>query len=87
MDIVYLLVPLSAILVLAIMIVLWWAIYSDQFENLEAMGSFILEDDAPAMSPMPDHYSTRSISRPVTQPSVTPPQATRQELDPDQYER
>lgn len=47
MDIVYLLVPLSAILVLAIVIVLWWAINNDQFEDLEAMGASILEDDAP----------------------------------------
>ena len=47
MDIVYLLVPMSAMLVLAIVIVLWWAINNDQFEDLEAMGASILEDDVP----------------------------------------
>ena len=46
MDIVYLLVPMSAVLVLGIVIVLWWAINNDQFDNLEALGSSILEDDA-----------------------------------------
>lgn len=45
MEIVYLLVPLSSVLVLAIVLVLWYAVHSDQFENLENQGSSILEDE------------------------------------------
>lgn len=52
MDIVYLLVPLSAFLVLAIVLVLWWAVYNDQFEDLEAHGGSILDDDKSAGVPM-----------------------------------
>lgn len=50
MDIVFLLVPLSAILVLFIVVVLWWAIYDEQFDNLDAMGVAILEDDVRAVA-------------------------------------
>jgi cbb3-type cytochrome oxidase maturation protein len=45
MDILYLLVPLSVVLVLAILGGLWWAIYTGQFEDLEAEGERILHDD------------------------------------------
>jgi cbb3-type cytochrome oxidase maturation protein len=45
MDILYLLVPLSVVLVLAILGGLWWAIYTGQFEDIEAEGERILHDD------------------------------------------
>jgi cbb3-type cytochrome oxidase maturation protein len=45
MDILFLLVPLSVILVLAILGGLWWAIYSGQFEDVEAEGERILHED------------------------------------------
>jgi cbb3-type cytochrome oxidase maturation protein len=45
MDILYLLVPLSVVLVLAILGGLWWAIYTGQFEDVEAEGERILHDD------------------------------------------
>ncbi|MFM9835428.1 MAG: cbb3-type cytochrome oxidase assembly protein CcoS [Methylophilaceae bacterium] len=45
MDILFLLVPLSVMLVLAILGGLWWAIYSGQFENVEAEGERILHED------------------------------------------
>lgn len=50
MDIVYLLVPLSTVLVLAIIALLWWAVEHDQFENLEPHGALALEDDVPEPS-------------------------------------
>jgi cbb3-type cytochrome oxidase maturation protein len=53
MDIVFLLVPMSAILVLFVVIVLWWAIYDEQFDNLDAMGVAILEEDLRA-NPKPE---------------------------------
>lgn len=45
MDILYLLIPLSVILVLAILAALWWAVYRGQFENVEQEGERILRDD------------------------------------------
>jgi cbb3-type cytochrome oxidase maturation protein len=45
MDILFLLVPLSFILVLVILGGLWWAIYSGQFEDIEEEGERILHED------------------------------------------
>ncbi len=45
MDILFLLIPLSVILVLIILGGLWWAIYTGQFEDIEAEGERILHDD------------------------------------------
>jgi cbb3-type cytochrome oxidase maturation protein len=45
MDILFLLIPLSVILVLVILGGLWWAIYSGQFEDVEAEGERILHED------------------------------------------
>jgi cbb3-type cytochrome oxidase maturation protein len=44
MDILYLLIPLSVILVFFILGGLWWAIYRGQFEDIESEGERILED-------------------------------------------
>lgn len=46
MDILYLLVPLSAVLVLAIIGVFGWALQRGQFDDLEREGERILEADA-----------------------------------------
>lgn len=45
MDILYLLIPLSVMLVLVILAGLWWAIYSGQFEEIESEGERILHED------------------------------------------
>ncbi|MEQ1599310.1 MAG: cbb3-type cytochrome oxidase assembly protein CcoS [Methylotenera sp.] len=45
MDILFLLVPLSVILVLLILGGLWWAINTGQFEDVEAEGERILHED------------------------------------------
>ncbi|MGB2831513.1 MAG: cbb3-type cytochrome oxidase assembly protein CcoS [Methylotenera sp.] len=45
MDILFLLIPLSVILVLVVLGGLWWAIYSGQFEDVEAEGERILHED------------------------------------------
>jgi cbb3-type cytochrome oxidase maturation protein len=45
MDILYLLIPLSVVLVLLILVGLWWAIHSGQFESVEQEGLRILKDD------------------------------------------
>jgi len=45
MDILYLLIPLSVLLVLCILVGLWWAINRGQFDNIEQEGERILRDD------------------------------------------
>jgi cbb3-type cytochrome oxidase maturation protein len=45
MEILYLLIPLSAALVLALLGVFGWALYRGQFEDLEREGERILESD------------------------------------------
>ncbi len=45
MDILFLLVPLSVLLALAVMGVLAWAVWSGQFEDMEQEGERILQDD------------------------------------------
>jgi cbb3-type cytochrome oxidase maturation protein len=49
MDILYLLIPLSLVLVFVIGAIFWWALRSGQFEDLEGPAHRILmdEDDAP----------------------------------------
>jgi cbb3-type cytochrome oxidase maturation protein len=45
MDILYLLVPLSVVLVLLVLVGLGWAIHTGQFEAVEQEGERILRDD------------------------------------------
>ena len=45
MDILYLLIPLSVILVFVIMAIFWWALRSGQFDNIEREGERILHRD------------------------------------------
>ena len=45
MEILYLLIPLSAVLVLIILGVFGWAVHRGQFEDLEREGARILDDD------------------------------------------
>ena len=45
MEILYLLIPLSVLLVFAIGAVFWWAVGSGQFDDLEGPAHRILMDD------------------------------------------
>lgn len=45
MEILYLLIPLSVVLVLLILGALWWAIHTGQFESVEQEGERILHTD------------------------------------------
>lgn len=48
MEILYLLVPLSVVLVLLIGVVFWYALRSGQFDDLEGPGfKVLLDDDSP----------------------------------------
>ena len=44
MDILFLLIPLSVLLALAVVGLLAWAVWSGQFENMESEGQRIFED-------------------------------------------
>lgn len=45
MDILYLLIPLSLLLVFVIGAIFWWALKSGQFEDMEGPAQRILMDD------------------------------------------
>ncbi len=45
MEILYVLIPVSVLLVLAVLAVLGWAVNSGQFEDIEQEGLRILQDE------------------------------------------
>lgn len=45
MDILYLLIPLSLVLVFVIGAIFWWALRSGQFEDMEGPAHRVLMDD------------------------------------------
>jgi cbb3-type cytochrome oxidase maturation protein len=49
MEILYLLIPLSAVLVLIIIAIFGWALHRGQFDDLEREGERILEDEIKAV--------------------------------------
>jgi cbb3-type cytochrome oxidase maturation protein len=49
MDILYLLIPMSAVLVLGILGVFAWALHGGQFDDLEQQGERILHGDTDAL--------------------------------------
>lgn len=54
MEILYVLIPVSVLLVLAILAVLGWSVHSGQFEDIEQEGLRILQDeqkDKPKVEP------------------------------------
>ena len=52
MEILYLLIPLSVVLVFAIGAVFWYALRSGQFDDLEGPGfEVLLDDDSPVDKP------------------------------------
>lgn len=50
MDILFLLIPLSVVLVFFVLVALWWAVNRGQFEDIEAEGERILMNDPPRSS-------------------------------------
>jgi cbb3-type cytochrome oxidase maturation protein len=44
MDILYLLVPMSVLVVLGLIALFAWALFSDQYEDLDREGERILDD-------------------------------------------
>ncbi|NBU58356.1 MAG: cbb3-type cytochrome oxidase assembly protein CcoS [Betaproteobacteria bacterium] len=55
MESLYILIPLSVVLIGGVLWVLWWSVGSGQFDDLEGPGHRILmDDDRPAAAPPPD---------------------------------
>jgi cbb3-type cytochrome oxidase maturation protein len=46
MDILYLLIPLSIVLVFLIGAVFWWSLKSGQFDDIEGPAHRVLDDDS-----------------------------------------
>ena len=69
MDILYLLVPLSVVLAIAIGAALWWAVRNDQFEDMEGPGHRLLLDDddrvLPQQQPGPNPPAQADAAPPV----------------------
>ena len=65
MDILFLLVPMSVALVLAIIVVFAWALHGGQFDNLEREGERILWDGPPALSDMASKLAPDQPREPV----------------------
>lgn len=61
MEILYLLIPVSVVLVFAIAVAFWWSVRSGQFDDLEGPGYRVVSDDdtppaeARAKAPDPGH--------------------------------
>lgn len=54
MEILYLLIPLSVVLVFLIGVIFWWSVRSGQFDDLEGPGYRVLmDDDRPQKAPTP----------------------------------
>jgi cbb3-type cytochrome oxidase maturation protein len=45
MESLFILIPLSLVLVVVIGAAFWWSVQSDQFDDLDREGSRIIEDD------------------------------------------
>ncbi len=45
MDILYLLIPVSLVIVFAIGALFWWAVAAGQFDDLEQEGESVVRDD------------------------------------------
>ena len=51
MDILYLLIPFSVLLVLALLALYAWALDEGQYDDLQREGERLLRDDAPSLDP------------------------------------
>ena len=78
MDILFLLIPLSVLLALAVMGVLAWAVWSGQFEELEPEAERILLPDGTA----PTEQGLIHINTPAAKPLHTASQLQQNRVHP-----
>lgn len=62
MEILYLLIPLSVVLVFLIGIGFWWSLRNGQFDDLEGPGYRVLMDDDRPVSPPDGENSKVKVS-------------------------
>ncbi|HEX8963832.1 MAG TPA: cbb3-type cytochrome oxidase assembly protein CcoS [Rhodocyclaceae bacterium] len=67
MDILYLLIPFSVVLVFVIGVLFWWSLRNGQFEDLEGPAYRILRDDD--RSPGQDGTASRQPDGPKVPPT------------------
>ena len=67
MDILYLLVPLSVVLAMAIGAAFWWAVRNDQFEDMEGPAHRLLLDDDDRV-PLPAPEASQAGGQPAPHP-------------------
>jgi cbb3-type cytochrome oxidase maturation protein len=60
MESVYLLIPVSVLLVFGIAIAFWWSVRSGQFDDLEGPGFRVLMDDNPPEAPAEKNDSDKT---------------------------
>ena len=74
MDILYTLIPLSVVLVFAILAALAWAVYAGQFEDLDAEAErILLDDDRPSAAPSAEAPApTKAMPKAAPQPAAPP---------------
>lgn len=65
MESIYLLVPISVILVFAIAVIFWWSVRSGQFDDLEGPGFRVLMDDDERPPPPVDDVGKKDNSEKV----------------------
>jgi len=64
MESIYLLIPISILLVIGIAAVFWWSVRSGQFDDLEGPGFRILMDDDERPPPTPVAPSSTETKKP-----------------------
>lgn len=67
MDILYTLIPLSVVLIFAVLVALAWATHSGQFEDLDVEAERILLDETPA-PPSDEKSAAESTDKNETPP-------------------
>jgi len=70
MEILYLLIPLSAVLVLAIIAVFGWALHHGQFDDIEREGARILDTEGDIVDRNQAGVGHEPEQSPPRQPSV-----------------
>ena len=69
MDALYLLIPLSAALVLVLIGVFAWALHNGQFDDLEQQGALIFDPPQKALDRRQDRVSAATEQSPVAEPT------------------
>ena len=74
MDILYTLIPLSVVLVFAILAALAWAVHAGQFEDLDTEAErILLDDDRPSAAPSAEAPApTTAMPKAAPQPAAPP---------------